>query len=218
MCRQSGKASPIDYAGLAWCACRRTEARPLSAGRSRRAFLKSEGGSALRSWARSLCPGQMRKKTRRSRTFSQDPERNRIRKRHNTAPVRRKPFVLCGVDTERKGRVSRPLTCSRIFFSSLRGSGAVWDMGAGLLGEASTAGPRGLFAEREPAGVREQAVGRCVTRACRGRDSGRAPCRAAGADPAAWESSSNNACGLCCSRSQHTPAGDGPRVLAGSAI
>ena len=159
MCRQSGKASPIDYAGLAWCACRRTEARPLSAGRSRRAFLKSEGGSALRSWARSLCPGQMRKKTRRSRTFSQDPERNRIRKRHNTAPVRRKPFVLCGVDTERKGRVSRPLTCSRIFFSSLRGSGAVWDMGAGLLGEASTAGPRGLFAEREPAGVRGLGAG-----------------------------------------------------------
>ena len=45
--------------------------------------------------------------------LSQDPERNRFRKRHNTVPFRRKPFVLCGVDTEQKGRVSRPLTCNR---------------------------------------------------------------------------------------------------------
>jgi hypothetical protein len=58
MCRQSGKASPIDCAGVSPVRCRRTTSVSLSAARSRRAFLKSKEGSAFRSWLRSLLPGQ----------------------------------------------------------------------------------------------------------------------------------------------------------------
>jgi hypothetical protein len=52
--------------------------------------------------------------------LSQNPSRTGNGKCHNTAPFRRKPFVLCGMDTERKGRVSRPLTCSMGLRASTR--------------------------------------------------------------------------------------------------
>src|SRR6266446_3137452 len=56
----------------------------------------------------------MRRETGPPPRHSPSRERVRTGERHNTAPGRRKSFVLRGVDTERKGRVSRPLTCSRI--------------------------------------------------------------------------------------------------------
>jgi hypothetical protein len=113
MSRQSGTASPIDYAGVSPV---RLPAHGVALSQHGEVISSDPQirGRISSSFAgEELCPGQMRKETRRSQTLFQDPERNRFRKRHNTVPLRRKPFVLCGVDTEQKGRVSRPLTCNR---------------------------------------------------------------------------------------------------------
>ncbi len=59
--------------------------------------------------ARCLLPARMRRETGRPRRHEQGRERAKTGERPNTAPGGRKSFLLRGVDTERKGCVSRPL-------------------------------------------------------------------------------------------------------------
>jgi hypothetical protein len=97
----------------------------------------------------------------------------------NTASSPAKPLLRRRVDTERKGRVSRPLTCSRVSFAPGAARGAGWRCNE-LTSEGSAVAPvqtakemlrgrpRGLLAERKPVGAGSAAGKRANRLAHRG--------------------------------------------------